>query len=66
MDKAEAKKSLRKTLIEERLNLPDRLERAEALQRVMRIWLVGRPDAVIVVRPKGRRHRCILADQRGV
>ena len=47
MDKAEAKKALRKALIEERLNLPDRLERAEALQRVMRIWLVGRPDAVI-------------------
>ena len=47
MDKAQAKKALRQTLIEERLNLPDRLERAEALQRVMRIWLVGRPDAVI-------------------
>ncbi|MFM8863762.1 MAG: 5-formyltetrahydrofolate cyclo-ligase, partial [Limnohabitans sp.] len=47
MDKAQAKKALRQTLIEERLNLPDRLERAEALQRVMRIWLVGRPDTVI-------------------
>jgi len=41
------KTSIRKRLMEERLNLPDRLERAEALQRVMRIWLVGRPDAVI-------------------
>ena len=47
MDKAEAKKALRKALIEERLNLSDRLQRAEALQRVMRIWLVGRPDTVI-------------------
>ena len=41
------KLSTRKALIEERLNLPDRLQRADLLQRVMRIWLVGRPDAVI-------------------
>jgi 5-formyltetrahydrofolate cyclo-ligase len=41
------KKALRKLLIEQRLNLPDRLQRADLLQRVMRIWLVGRPDAVI-------------------
>jgi 5,10-methenyltetrahydrofolate synthetase len=27
--------------------MPDRLHRAELLQRVMRIWLVGRPDTVI-------------------
>jgi 5-formyltetrahydrofolate cyclo-ligase len=47
MDKAEAKKALRKALIEERLKLPDRLVRAEALQRVMRIWLFDRPDTVI-------------------
>jgi len=38
------KKTLRQQLIEERLNLPDRLERADLLQRVMRIWLFGRPD----------------------
>ena len=38
------KKALRQQLIEERLNLPDRLERAEALQKVMRIWLFGRED----------------------
>jgi transcriptional antiterminator NusG len=38
---------LRKALVEERLNLPDRLARAEALQRVMRIWLFDRPDTVI-------------------
>ncbi len=43
MDKA----ALRRTLVEERLNLPDRLQRADQLQRVMRIWLVGRPDTVI-------------------
>jgi len=43
MDKA----AVRKQLIEERLALPDRLERADMLQRVLRIWLVGRPDTVI-------------------
>ena len=41
------KLSTRKALIEQRLNLPDRLARADLLQRVMRIWLVGRPDTVI-------------------
>ena len=41
------KLSSRKALIEERLNLPDRLQRADALQRVMRIWLFDRPDTVI-------------------
>ena len=45
--KALEKKALRKRLIEQRLNLPDRLQRADLLQRVMRIWLVGRPDVVI-------------------
>ena len=43
MDKAQT----RKALIEERLNLPDRLQRADMLQRVMRIWLFGRTDEVI-------------------
>jgi 5-formyltetrahydrofolate cyclo-ligase len=47
MDKSDEKSALRRALIEQRLNLPDRLERAETLQRVMRIWLVGRPDTVI-------------------
>jgi 5-formyltetrahydrofolate cyclo-ligase len=46
MDKTQ-KAQVRKRLITERLALPDRLERAELLQRVMRIWLVGRPDTVI-------------------
>ena len=41
------KKALRKILIEQRLNLPDRAQRSDLLQRVMRIWLVGRPDTVI-------------------
>ncbi|XAH22906.1 5-formyltetrahydrofolate cyclo-ligase [Xylophilus sp. GW821-FHT01B05] len=41
------KSAVRRALIEERLNLPDRLQRADQLQRVMRIWLIGRPDAVI-------------------
>jgi 5-formyltetrahydrofolate cyclo-ligase len=39
--------STRKALLEARLGMPDRLVRADMLQRVMRIWLVGRPDAVI-------------------
>ena len=47
MDKIEAKKALRKALIEERLNMPDRLAKADLLQQVMRIWLVGRKDTVI-------------------
>ncbi len=41
------KLSTRKALIEERLNLPDRLQRADALQLVMRIWLFDKPDTVI-------------------
>ena len=41
------KQSARKSLIEKRLNLPDRSQRAEMLQRVLRIWLVGRTDTVI-------------------
>ncbi len=41
------KKTLRTQLVEERLNLPDRLTRSDMLQRVMRIWLFDRPDTVI-------------------
>ena len=47
MDKLTDRQSKRKALIEERLNLPDRLQRADMLQRVMRIWLFGRRDEVI-------------------
>lgn len=47
MDKPDEKKTLRAQLIEQRLNLPDRQERSNLLQRVMRIWLVHRTDIVI-------------------
>jgi 5-formyltetrahydrofolate cyclo-ligase len=48
MDKSqEEKKALRKRLVQERLAMPDRLERCGLLQRVARIWLVNRPDTVI-------------------
>ena len=46
-EKAMKKKALRRALLEQRLNLPDRLQRADLLQQVLRIWLVGRADAVI-------------------
>ena len=45
--KATEKQTLRQTLLEQRLHLPDRLLRGELLQRVMRIWLLSRPDVVI-------------------
>ena len=41
------KLSTRKALIQSRLDMPDRLARADMLQRVMRIWLVGSPHQVI-------------------
>ena len=45
--KTAAKKALRRHLLEQRLNMPDRRLQADLLQQVMRIWLVGRPDTVI-------------------
>ena len=45
--KVAAKKALRKELLEQRLNLSDRLQHADMLQQVMRIWLIGRSDTVI-------------------
>jgi len=39
--------ALRHKLIQERLDMPDRLARAEDLQSVLRIWLVRRPEATI-------------------
>ena len=45
--KVQEKKALRKALLDARANLPDRLHRAELLLRVMRVWLVGRPDTTI-------------------
>ncbi|HEX2545884.1 MAG TPA: 5-formyltetrahydrofolate cyclo-ligase, partial [Ramlibacter sp.] len=47
MNRSDDKKVLRRQLIEQRLRMPDRLHRADLLQRVMRIWLVGRPDTII-------------------
>ncbi len=41
------KLSTRKALVQSRLDMPDRLARADLLQRVMRIWLVGSPHEVI-------------------
>ncbi|GAB4401865.1 MAG: 5-formyltetrahydrofolate cyclo-ligase [Rhodoferax sp.] len=46
-DPSSDKNALRQALIRARLALPDRAQRAAALQQVMRIWLVGRPDTVI-------------------
>jgi 5,10-methenyltetrahydrofolate synthetase len=47
MDKHEYKKRLRQKLIAERQGLPDREVRSDMLQRVMRFWLVSRPDTII-------------------
>jgi 5,10-methenyltetrahydrofolate synthetase len=47
MDRSEEKRALRQRLVDQRLNMPDRLRRADMLQQVMRVWLVGRPDTVI-------------------
>jgi len=47
MDRSEEKKRLRQQLVQERLAMPDRMVRSDMLQRVMRIWLVNRPDIVI-------------------
>ena len=46
-DQAQEKKALRAALIKQRNQLPDRQVREDLLQRVMRIWLVGRPEIVI-------------------
>lgn len=47
MDKPDEKRALRKQLIEERLAMPDRLQRCDLLQRVMRIWLVNQPHTIM-------------------
>ena len=47
MDRSEQKRALRKQLVAQRLAMPDRMQRCELLQRVVRIWLVNRPDTVI-------------------
>ena len=43
----EEKLALRKALLERRHRMPDRPWREELLQRVMRVWLIERPDTVI-------------------
>ncbi len=43
----ELKNQWRQQLVAQRQHLEDRLARNEALQRVMRVWLVERPDVVI-------------------
>ena len=43
----EDKKILRQRLLQERLNLADRIERIARLQNVLRLWLMERNDAVI-------------------
>ena len=60
------KKAVRQALIEQRLHMPDRLERAEQLQQVLRFWLMERQDAVIgaywpikgELDPLSALHRC--------
>lgn len=47
MDKAAHKAELRKRLVQERLDLPNRLALAERLQSVTRFWLIDRPDTII-------------------
>ena len=47
MDKSHEKRAMRKQLVDARLQMPDRMLRSDLLQRVMRIWLVDRPDIVI-------------------
>ncbi len=44
---AALKTEWRKALVEKRLGLADRGFRNDMLQRVMRVWLIERPDAVI-------------------
>ena len=47
MDPTEERAALRRKLIAARQALPDRLERAVALQQVLRVWLVGRREVSI-------------------
>jgi 5,10-methenyltetrahydrofolate synthetase len=46
-DRAADNAALRKKLVAARQALPDRLERAVALQQVLRVWLVGRREVSI-------------------
>lgn len=46
-DRAAERQKLRPKLIRERLDMPDRLERAEVLQSVLRAWLIPRDELTI-------------------
>ena len=46
-DQKAQKAAWRKDLIDRRQRMEDRIWRSEQLQRVMRVWLISRPDAVI-------------------
>ena len=41
------KSGIRKTLVDQRLHLADRIAKNELLQQALRVWLVGRHDTVI-------------------
>ena len=47
MSNPDEKKALRDQLLHDRLQMSDRAQKLEQLQRVMRIWLVGRDEVVI-------------------
>jgi 5,10-methenyltetrahydrofolate synthetase len=47
MSNPDEKKALRDQLLNDRLHMSDRAQKLEQLQRVMRIWLVGRDEVVI-------------------
>jgi 5-formyltetrahydrofolate cyclo-ligase len=47
LDPPRDKALLRRQLKAERLSLPDRLQRAQQLQHVLRVWLVTRPETSI-------------------
>jgi len=47
MSNPDEKKALRDQLLQDRLQMSDRAQKLEQLQRVMRIWLVGRDEVVI-------------------
>ena len=51
--KAQAKKALRKSLLEQRLNLPDRLQQADLLQQVMRMIMVT-IITMNIIKPSGQ------------
>lgn len=47
MSNPDEKKALREQLLQDRMQMSDRAQKIEQLQRVMRIWLVGRDEVVI-------------------